>query len=84
MSKEIHEISKTAIFKGKEIRKTIHKNELWFAIYDIIMALIDSANPKEYIKKMRKRDSFLSEGANCHPLSIETPGGIQKLNCSNF
>ena len=45
-----------AVFKGKEIRKTIHKNEWWFSVSDVVEALTDSADPNQYIKKMRQRD----------------------------
>jgi prophage antirepressor-like protein len=30
------ETTKIAVFKGKEIRKTIHKNEWWFSITDVV------------------------------------------------
>ncbi len=74
-----------AIFKGKEIRKTIHKNEWWFVIVDVVSALTGSVDPSGYIKDMRRRDVELHQrvGANCHPLSILTEGGAQKMNCAN-
>jgi DNA-damage-inducible protein D len=31
-----------AVFRGKEIRKTIYNNEWWFSIVDIIEALTGS------------------------------------------
>lgn len=85
MQKEIEETSKIAIFKGKKIRKTIHDNEWWFVVSDIIEVLTGSTNPSDYIKKMRKRDALLSEGWGqiVTPLSISTAGGKQKLNCAN-
>jgi len=63
------EITKIAIFKGKEIKKTIHDKEWWFVIVDIVTALTDSVQPNGYIKDMRRRDPELSKGvgANCHP-----------------
>jgi len=33
-----------AIFKGKEIRKTLYQNEWWFSIVDVIEALTNSSN----------------------------------------
>lgn len=79
------ETTKIAIFKGKSVRKTIHNNEWWFVVEDIIVALTDSPNPKDYINKMRLRDSELSKGYGqiVHTLPVETPGGKQKMNCSN-
>lgn len=77
--------TKIAIFKHKNIRKTIFNNEWWFVIQDVIVALTDSKNPKDYINKMRLRDKELSKGYGqfVTPLSIKTLGGIQKLNCAN-
>ncbi len=77
--------TKIAIFKHKNIRKTIFNNEWWFVVQDVVVALTDSKNPKDYINKMRLRDKELSKGYGqfVTPLSIKTLGGIQKLNCSN-
>ncbi len=79
------ESKKIAIFQKKEIRKIIYKNEWWFVIEDVVSALTDSKNPKGYIKDMRRRDSELSKGWGqiATPLSIETAGGVQKINCAN-
>ena len=84
-TKKIETINKIAIFKGLEIRKTLHNDEWWFVVSDIIQILIDSKNIKDYIKKMKKRDEELSKGWGqiVTPLSISTSGGIQKLNCAN-
>jgi hypothetical protein len=77
--------TKIALFKGKKIRKTIHHNEWWFVISDVIEALTDSIQPDGYIKDMRRRDPELAKGWGqiATPLSISTPGGLQKINCAN-
>ena len=77
--------TKIAIFRGKEIRKTIHDNEWWFVITDVVAVLTDSVQPSGYIKDMRRRDPELSKGWGqiATPLLIETAGGKQKLNCAN-
>ena len=69
MPKEIQITSKISIFKGQQIRKTIHKNEWWFVINDVIQILTDTTNPSDYLKKMRKTrsDAFRRVGTNCHP-----------------
>lgn len=74
-----------AIFQGKQIRKTIYKDEWWFAITDVVEFLTNSSNPQDYLKKIRKRDEELAKGWGqiVTPLSIETSGGIQKINCAN-
>ena len=79
------ETTKIAIFRKKEIRKIIYKNEWWFVITDVILALTDSVQPDGYIKDMRRRDPELAKGWGqiATPLSIETVGGLQKINCAN-
>ncbi|MFA4854438.1 MAG: Bro-N domain-containing protein [Candidatus Omnitrophota bacterium] len=77
--------TKIAVFKGKKIRKTIHKNEWWFVVNDVVAVLTDSVQPDGYIKDMRRRDPWLSKGWGqiATPLLIKTVGGPQKLNCAN-
>jgi len=77
--------SHIAVFRGKEIRKTIYNNEWWFVIEDIVLALIDSKDPKQYIQRMKQRDPELGKGwvQIVHTLPIETPGGVQNMLCAN-
>jgi len=81
----VEETTKIAVFKGKEIRKTIHKDEWWFVIVDVVAALTDSKQPDGYIKDMRRRDGELAKGWGqiATPLVVETEGGPQKVNCAN-
>ncbi|MHC5062069.1 MAG: BRO-N domain-containing protein [Planctomycetota bacterium] len=46
---------KLVVFKGKEIRRAIHDNEWYFSVVDIIAALTDSANPRNYWNMMKNR-----------------------------
>ena len=80
------ETTKIALFKGKKIRKTIYNNEWWFAVNDVVEALVDTPNITDYIKKFRLRDEELSKGWGqiVTPLSIPTTGGQQMLNCANI
>lgn len=77
--------SKIALFMGKRIRKTIYNNEWWFVVYDVIEAITESQNPKQYMKNMLNRDEELAKGwvQFEHPLLIDTPGGKQNINCAN-
>ncbi|MDO8603521.1 MAG: Bro-N domain-containing protein [Candidatus Omnitrophota bacterium] len=78
-------VTKIAIFRKKEIRKAIHKKEWWFVIEDVVSALIDSSDPKQYIQRMKQRDPELAKGwvQIVHTLEIRTEGGRQKMNCAN-
>jgi DNA-damage-inducible protein D len=73
------------IFNDRTIRRVLHNNEWWFVIVDVIAALTDSKNPANYLRNMRRRDPDLGKGGGQidPPLSVETAGGKQKLNCAN-
>lgn len=77
--------TKIAIFKGNKIRKTIHNNEWWFVIEDVVAVLADSNDPKQYVQRMKQRDLELAKGwvQIVHTLEIHTQGGQQKMNCAN-
>jgi len=86
MSKETT-ITKLAIFKGKKIRKTIYNNEWWFSVVDVIAALTDSANPRDYWYKMKIRvqeeDGF-EPSTVCRRLKLEAPDGkMRETDCAN-
>lgn len=74
-----------ALFEEKEIRKTWVDGKWYFSIEDVVFALTDSKDPKQYISKMRKRDIYLSEGwvQFVHTLKMDTKGGKQKVNCAD-
>ena len=74
-----------ALFRGKQIRRTLHKDEWWFVVQDVIAALTDSADPRQYVKKLRARDPELSKGwVQLVPtLTIETLGGPQWLGMTS-
>ena len=82
--------TRIALFQRKEIRRTIHNNEWWFVITDVVAALTDSVDASDYLKKLRRRgpslaDAFKGGGQLVPPLGIacETPGGRQLLQCWN-
>lgn len=78
--------TKIAIFQKKEIRKTIYRNEWWFSVADIVEALTDTVDVRDYIKKMKKRDKELNSywGTNCPPLEmIAKDGKKRKITCAN-
>ncbi len=77
--------TKLVVFKDKQIRRTLYNNEWWFVIVDVVTALTDSIDPSGYLKDMRRRDKELTKGWGqiATPLSVETDGGNQKINCAN-
>ncbi|MCQ2344176.1 MAG: Bro-N domain-containing protein [Paludibacteraceae bacterium] len=75
------------LFEERQVRSVWDdREEQWyFCITDVVGILTDSINPTDYIKKMKKRDPLLAEGWGqiVTPLSIETNGGPQKMNCAS-
>ena len=75
-----------AVFQETTIRRVWHNEEWWFAIVDVVSVLTDSADPRQYIKKMRSRDPELDAnwGTTCTPLALQAADGKQRAtNCAN-
>ena len=49
------EPTQIAIFKKKEIRKTLHNGEWWFSVIDIIGAVTESDRPRKYWSDLKKK-----------------------------
>ena len=76
------------IFENKKIRTAwdSEKEEWYFSIYDIVEILTDSKDVKQYIKKMRQRDSELNLkwGTICTPVEmIAHDGKKRKIQASD-
>lgn len=75
------------LFESKQIRTVWNEtDEKWyFVVEDVVAVLTDSADPKQYIKRMRQRDEELAKGwVQIVPtLSVDTSGGKQKMGCAN-
>ncbi len=86
-SKEIETVHKLAVFKGKQIRRLIHNDEWWFSVIDVVGALTDSDNPRDYWYKMKIREKSESEvelSTNCRQLKLEAPDGkMRQTDCAN-
>ena len=74
------------LFQEATIRRVWHNEEWWFALSDVIVVLTNSADPRQYIKKMRSRDAALDAnwGTTCTPLALLAPDGkMRETNCAN-
>lgn len=81
-------MSTIKLFESKHIRSVWNEADLkwYFSIADIVQALTDTVNAKDYIKKMRKRDPELNAnwGTFCPPLELMAPDGKRrKTQCAN-
>ena len=76
----MHPETKIAIFQGRNIRKTLHNNEWWFSVVDVVEALTSSANPRDYWYKMKireKDESGIQLSTICRQLKLEASDGKQ-------
>lgn len=71
---------KLVIFQDKKIRRTWHQNEWVFSVIDVVESLTDSTNPRDYLKKLRKRDAELGVylGTNCPQVGMMTEAGKKR------
>jgi len=70
-----------AVFKGRQIRRTIHKNAWWFSLVEVCEALTESADAGAYWRKLKQR--LKEEGSEvvtfCHGLKLTEPDGKLKV-----
>lgn len=76
------------LFQDKKIRSSWNEEEQqwYFSVFDVVEALTDSSDPKQYIKRMRSRDIMLdlNWGTICTPLEMTALDGKQrKIQASN-
>ena len=80
-------MSNIKLFQDKKIRSVWNdEEEQWyFVLEDVVEALTDSKDPKQYVKRMKLRDPELAKGwVQIVPtLIVQTADGPQRMNCSN-
>jgi len=71
------DLVKIALFKGKSIRRVIHRREWWFSIVDIVEVLTNSPNARSYWKVLKFR--LKKEGSEvvtkCNQLKVQASDG---------
>jgi DNA-damage-inducible protein D len=81
------EITDIAVFKGRNIRRVLVKNEWWFSVIDIVAILTDSENPRDYWYKMKIREKDEAQvelSTFCRQLKLTAPDGKQReTDCAN-
>ena len=70
------------VFEGKNVRVVWNEDEekFYFSVADIIQVLTDTVNPRDYIKKMLRRDPELKSkwGTICPPVEMLAPDGKRR------
>ena len=81
-------MSNVKLFESARIRSVWNEadGKWYFSVADVVQALTDSANVRDYIKKMRKREPELDAnwGTLCPPLELLAPDGKRRqTQCAN-
>ena len=70
------------LFEGKKVRIVwdAEQEKYYFSVTDIVQVLTDSADVKQYIKRMRARDAELNSkwGTICTPVEMLAPDGKRR------
>jgi prophage antirepressor-like protein len=76
-----------ALFKGKAIRRKLVGDKWFFSVVDIVGALTDSENPKDYWYRLKKREKESSEielSTFCRQLKLKSGDGKEyETDCSD-
>jgi len=79
--------TKLAVFKGKEIRRTLHNNEWWFSIIDVVETLTESERPRKYwsdLKKKLSEEGYSELSEKIGQLKLKsTDGKFYETDCAN-
>jgi hypothetical protein len=57
MKNQIEQHDKIILFQNRKIRRIWHENDWFYSVVDVVGALTDSVNPRDYWHKMKKRVS---------------------------
>lgn len=75
------------VFNDTKIRRTLHNDEWWFAIIDIVAVLTESANPRDYWYKMKIRvteEDKAELSTLCRQFKLVAPDGkMRSTDCAN-
>ncbi|KKU28535.1 MAG: Prophage antirepressor [Candidatus Amesbacteria bacterium GW2011_GWA2_47_11b] len=76
-----------AIFRGKQIRRVIYRNEWWFSVIDIVSALTGSERPRKYwndLKTKLGKEGYVEVSEKIGQLKLKAPDGrMRETDCAN-
>jgi DNA-damage-inducible protein D len=79
-------MNELAIFKGKNVRKTLFNNEWYFSVVDVCGVLTDSPDSGAYWRKLKQRLIIMQSEVvtKCHGLKLEAPDGkLRETDCAD-
>jgi len=83
----MHSETKIAVFKGRNVRKILYKDEWWFSIIDAIEVLTDTRRPRRYwsdLKQKLIREGYSEVSEKIGQLKMPAPDGkMRDTDCAN-
>jgi DNA-damage-inducible protein D len=81
------EPNKIVVFESKKIRRIWQNDEWYFSVVDVVEALTDSVNPRDYWYRMKireKDEAQIELSTICRQLKLEAPDGKKySTDCAN-
>jgi len=75
------------VFQSKEIRRVGHEGEWFFSVVDVVAALTDSVNPRDYWYRLKERESEASGielSTFCRQLRLPAEDGkMRETDCAS-
>lgn len=74
------------IFEDKNIRRIWHDDEWYFSVVDVVQALTESSDSKDYWYRLKKRElqNGIELSTNCRQLKLQaTDGKLYATDCAN-
>ena len=75
------------VFEGKHIRRLWHLDEWWFSVVDVVAALTDSQDAKDYWYRLKQREaesSGIELSTFCRQLKlISSDGKFYETDCAD-
>ena len=79
--------NKLALFEEKEIRRAWEEGKWYFSVVDVVFALTDSKDPRDYWYRLKQRvseEEKVQLSTNCRQLKLEsTDGKKYKTDCAD-
>ncbi|MBU0952042.1 MAG: Bro-N domain-containing protein [Elusimicrobia bacterium] len=81
------EQNKIVVFESKKIRRVWYNEEWYFSVVDVVFALTDSVNARDYWFRMKDRvkiEDGIELSTICRQLKLEAPDGkLRETDCAN-
>jgi DNA-damage-inducible protein D len=75
------------VFEGTKIRRTWHEEQWYFSVVDVVRVLTESADPKDYWYRLKKREAESSDielSTFCRQLKLPSADGKKyETDCAN-